>query len=239
MGSVQLVRHPPLGDGDGLSQSAALGRGVRARLQVRRPHRAAVHRSGTGLRARRSTRVRRAHPEQPPDLRRRGVVVLRLPGAARATSCSRSAGSTTTKWQRRNSPGPRCSRAETPSTPTSTAPWWRASGRPRSATSTRKPRSAACSKASSATSNAGRQLELEESREAAPRLARVESARCLAAFRRSKGRRHAAASCHRPAQHRQLHHRVPGVPLQHLGHIRLGRAARRRGPVGLPGSGLG
>ena len=77
------LRHPPLGDGDGLSQSAALGPGVRAGIQVRRHRRAAVHRGGPGLRARRSAGMRRAHSEQPPDFRRRGMVVLRLPRPAR------------------------------------------------------------------------------------------------------------------------------------------------------------
>ena len=61
---------------------------VRARLEIRRADRAAVHRSRTGLRTRGSTCLRGAHSEQPPDLRRRGVVVLWLPGAARGQAVS-------------------------------------------------------------------------------------------------------------------------------------------------------
>ena len=77
------------------------------------------------------------------------------------------------------------------------------------------------------------------SRQAAPRVAGIESHGCLAAFRRSQGRRHVAAPGYRPAHHRQLHHRVPGVPVQHLGHLRVGGAAGHRGSVGVPGSRLG
>ena len=84
VGALQFLRHPPLGDGDGLSQPAALGPGVRPRLQVRRHRRAAVDRGGTGLRARLPQPACVGHiPRLAPDLRRRGVVVLRPPGAAR------------------------------------------------------------------------------------------------------------------------------------------------------------
>ena len=143
-----------------------------ARLEVRRHRRAAVHRGGPGLRARRAARLRRPYSGQPPDLRRRGMVVLRLSRAARRQAVP---GAPLPRLQgdrdeiRRARP---CSPAATPSTPTSTAPWWRASARPRSAIcSTRRP-SAACSTSQLGEIKRWTQNELERDRAAAPRVAR-------------------------------------------------------------------
>ena len=62
VGAVQLDRHPPLGDGDGLSQPAPLGPGVRPRVQVRRHRRAAVDRGRARLRPWRPAGLRRQIP---------------------------------------------------------------------------------------------------------------------------------------------------------------------------------
>ena len=53
--------------------------------------------------------LRRQHPGLAPDLRRRGMVVLRPAHPARATSCSRSAASTATRSRTPSSPARRCS----------------------------------------------------------------------------------------------------------------------------------
>ena len=136
--------------------------------------------------------VRRPHPEQPPDLRRRGMVVLRLPGSPRRHSCSRSAASTTTRSPTRSSPGRRCSRAATPSTPTSTAPWWRASGRPRSATSPPRPTKRGMFENQLGDSQALDPPELDEVDTLRTRLADVES---TSASRRVSTRSRSATRC--------------------------------------------
>ena len=67
--------------------------------------------------------------------------------SARATSCSRSGASTTTRSPIPSLPGRPCSSAATPSTALRTARWWRKSVRHPFGISPPRPRSATCSRA--------------------------------------------------------------------------------------------
>ena len=115
-------------------------------------------------------------PRQPPDLRRRGVVVLRLPGPAGRPAVPGAA------LPRLQGDGDEVRRADDVlprrhrSHATSTAPWSRASARPRSGTCAPRRPSAACTRASSARSSAGRRHELDGIEQLRQRVARCPTA---------------------------------------------------------------
>ena len=98
VGHLQCHRHPSLGAGDGLSQSHSLGRGIRCRLQVRRPRRAAVLHCRDGLWPWLPSGVRRQDSRHAPDLCRRGMVVLRHADSPRRQA---DAGATLRRLRRR------------------------------------------------------------------------------------------------------------------------------------------
>ena len=133
-GSVQRHGYPPLGAGDGLSQPDPLEGGVCQGFQVRRHRRAAVLHRGDGLRPRLPPHLRRQDSGLAPDLRRRGVVVVRHSHSPRRQSVPATPLRRLHRRPRPSSPARRCSRAATPCIATSTVRWWPRSARPRSAT---------------------------------------------------------------------------------------------------------
>src|SRR5579862_9786690 len=91
MGALQGNRYTPLGDGDGLSESRALGRGVRPQFEIRRSGGATVDGDCVGFRPWRAACLRRPDTRVSSDLWGRGVVALRTPYPARRSAVSGAA----------------------------------------------------------------------------------------------------------------------------------------------------